>query len=65
VRADTHVTAPTQFVQTGGIRFAYRGSDKTLAYPLVFMLHFCSGILLFRMENHRRRRDTNKRGSRP
>lgn len=36
----THQTAPTQFVETTGIRFAYRRFGKTGGVPLVFNQHF-------------------------
>ena len=36
----THQTAPTQFVEANGIRFAYRRFGKTGGVPLVFNLHF-------------------------
>src|ERR1700730_7319106 len=36
----THQTAPTQFVEAGGIRFAYRRFGKTGGLPLVFNQHF-------------------------
>jgi pimeloyl-ACP methyl ester carboxylesterase len=36
----THQTAPTQFVQADGIRFAYRRFGKTGGAPLVFNQHF-------------------------
>jgi pimeloyl-ACP methyl ester carboxylesterase len=36
----THQTAPTQFVETNGIRFAYRRFGKTGGVPLVFNQHF-------------------------
>jgi hypothetical protein len=32
----THPTAPTQFVEASGIRFAYRRFGKTGGVPLVF-----------------------------
>jgi pimeloyl-ACP methyl ester carboxylesterase len=35
-----HQTAPTQFVQANGIRFAYRRFGKTGGVPLVFNQHF-------------------------
>jgi pimeloyl-ACP methyl ester carboxylesterase len=35
----THQTAPTQFVEANGIRFAYRRFGKTGAVPLVFNMH--------------------------
>jgi pimeloyl-ACP methyl ester carboxylesterase len=36
----THQTAPTQFVETNGTRFAYRRFGKTGGVPLVFNQHF-------------------------
>ena len=36
----THQTAPTQFVETNGIRFAYRRFGKAGGVPLVFNQHF-------------------------
>src|SRR5258708_7351776 len=36
----THQTAPTQFVEANGIRFAYRRFGKVGGVPLVFNQHF-------------------------
>jgi pimeloyl-ACP methyl ester carboxylesterase len=36
----THQTAPTQFVEANGIRFAYRRFGKPGGAPLVFNQHF-------------------------
>ena len=36
----THQTAPTQFVEAKGIRFAYRRFGKPGGEPLVFNMHF-------------------------
>jgi pimeloyl-ACP methyl ester carboxylesterase len=36
----THQTAPTQFVEAKGIRFAYRRFCKSGGVPLVFNMHF-------------------------
>jgi pimeloyl-ACP methyl ester carboxylesterase len=36
----THQTAPTQYVEAQGIRFAYRRFGKTGGVPLVFNMHF-------------------------
>src|SRR6202049_51483 len=36
----THQTAPTQFVEANGIRFAYRRFGKTGGVPLVFSQHY-------------------------
>src|SRR6202048_1984845 len=36
----THQTAPTQFVESNGIRFAYRRFGKARGVPLVFNMHY-------------------------
>lgn len=36
----THQTAPTQFVEANGVRFAYRRFGKSSGVPLVFNMHF-------------------------
>jgi pimeloyl-ACP methyl ester carboxylesterase len=36
----SHQTAPTQFVDAAGIRFAYRRFGKSGGVPLVFFIHF-------------------------
>jgi hypothetical protein len=36
----THQTAPTQFADGAGIRFAYRGFGNNQGVPLVFFQHF-------------------------
>jgi len=36
----THQTAPTQFVEANGIRFAYRRFGKVVGVPRVFNQHF-------------------------
>src|SRR5690348_6641430 len=36
----THKTAPTQFIEANGIRFAYRRFGKTGGVPIVFNLHY-------------------------
>src|SRR5258705_12760465 len=36
----THQTAPTQFVEANGIRFAYRRFGKVNGVPLVFNQHY-------------------------
>ena len=36
----THQTAPTQFLEANGIRFAYRRFGKANGVPLVFNQHF-------------------------
>src|SRR6202048_3110475 len=38
--AHTHQTAPTQFVESNGIRFAYRRFGKARGVPLVFNMHY-------------------------
>ena len=38
--AHTHQTAPTQFVEANGIRFAYRRFGKQGGVPIVFNQHF-------------------------
>src|ERR1700682_2425969 len=40
IMVHTHQTAPTQFVQANGIRFAYRRFGKSGGVPLVFNQHF-------------------------
>ncbi len=40
----THNTAPTQFVEANGIRFAYRRFGKTGGVPLVFNQHFAGAM---------------------
>jgi pimeloyl-ACP methyl ester carboxylesterase len=42
--AYTHQTAPTQFVEANGIRFAYRRFGKAGSVPLVFNQHFTGTI---------------------
>jgi pimeloyl-ACP methyl ester carboxylesterase len=39
-----HVTAPTQFVEANGIRFAYRRFGQESGTPLLFMQHFRGGM---------------------
>src|ERR1700724_3025289 len=36
----THKTAPTQFVEANGIRFAYRRFGNSGGVPLVFNMHY-------------------------
>jgi pimeloyl-ACP methyl ester carboxylesterase len=36
----THETAPTQFAEANGIRFAYRRFGKSSGVPLIFNMHF-------------------------
>jgi pimeloyl-ACP methyl ester carboxylesterase len=42
--AQEHVTAPTQFVEAKGIRFAYRRFGQEGETPLLFMQHFRGGM---------------------
>jgi pimeloyl-ACP methyl ester carboxylesterase len=39
-----HVTAPTQFVEANGIRFAYRRFGAETGVPLLFMQHYRGGM---------------------
>src|ERR1700757_4186875 len=39
-----HVTAPTQFVEANGIRFAYRRFGQESGTPLLLMQHFRGGM---------------------
>jgi len=43
---DSHLTAPTRFVEVGGTRFAYRrwGKGATLQPPMLFLQHFRGGM---------------------
>ena len=40
----THVTVPTQFVESDGIRFAYRHFGRDSGIPLLFFQHFRGGM---------------------
>ena len=40
----THETVPTRFVETEGIRFAYRRFGKTGTVPLLFLEYFNSNM---------------------
>lgn len=40
----THVTAPTQYIQASGVRFAYRRFGRDTGVPLVFAPHFRAGM---------------------
>jgi len=40
----THQTAPTQFVEDKGIRFAYRRFGKQGGVPLVFIPHILGNL---------------------
>jgi pimeloyl-ACP methyl ester carboxylesterase len=41
---DTHITAPTRFVETNGIRYAYRRFGSEAGTPLIFLQHFRGGL---------------------
>jgi pimeloyl-ACP methyl ester carboxylesterase len=40
----THATAPTQYVEAAGIRFAYRRWGQDTGVPLLFLQHFRGGM---------------------
>lgn len=40
----THADAPTAFVETGGVRYAYRRFGAEAGVPLVFLQHFRGGM---------------------
>lgn len=40
----THLTAPTQFIEANGVRFAYRRFGAETGTPLVFLQHFRGGM---------------------
>ena len=40
----THVTIPTRFVESDGIRFAYRRFGQESGIPLLFFQHFRGGM---------------------
>lgn len=40
----THITAPTHYVETNGIQFAYRRFGKESGVPLLFLQHFRGGM---------------------
>ena len=42
--AYTHQTAPTQFADASGIRFAYRRFGRSSGVPLLFLQHFTGNI---------------------
>jgi pimeloyl-ACP methyl ester carboxylesterase len=44
VGKDTHITAPTRFVEAGGIRYAYRRFGAETGTPLIFLQHFRGGL---------------------
>jgi len=41
---DTHVTAPTRFLEANGIHYAYRRFGSESGTPLVFLQHFRGGL---------------------
>ena len=40
----SHDTAPTQFVETNGVRYAYRQFGAASGTPIVFLQHFRGGL---------------------
>jgi hypothetical protein len=44
-----HQTVPTQFVETKGIRFAYRRFGQASGVPLVFNQHFTGTMVRVRI----------------
>lgn len=40
----SHVTAPTRFVEAGGVRYAHRRFGAQTATPLLFLQHFRGGL---------------------
>src|SRR5258708_14287790 len=42
--AYTHNTVPTEFIEAGGIRFAYRRFGAKSGVPLVFIQHFMGNL---------------------
>src|SRR3546814_10182173 len=44
IMTDTHVTAPTQFVEVDGVRYAYRRYGAESGTPLLFFQHFRGGL---------------------
>src|SRR5690242_19320639 len=41
---NTHNTAPTQFINANGVRYAYRWLGATSGTPVVFLQHFRGGL---------------------
>ncbi len=41
---DTHLTAPTRFIEANGVRYAYRRFGSEEGAPLVFLSHFRAGL---------------------
>ncbi len=44
MRNDTHLTAPTRFIEANGVRYAYRRFGPEEGTPLVFLSHFRAGL---------------------
>src|SRR5258707_13210746 len=44
LRNDTHLTAPTRFIEANGVRYAYRRFGPEEGPPLVFLSHFRAGL---------------------
>lgn len=42
--SNTHITAPTQFIEAKGVRYAYRRFGAEQGTPLVFLQHFRGGM---------------------
>ena len=40
----THITAPTRFIESNGIRFAYRHFGRESGIPLLLFQHFRGGM---------------------
>src|SRR5260370_2995671 len=44
LRNDTHLPAPTRFIEANGVRYAYRRFGPEEGTPLVFLSHFRAGL---------------------
>ncbi|MDM0087978.1 MULTISPECIES: alpha/beta hydrolase [unclassified Variovorax] len=44
IMSNSHITAPTQFIEANGVRFAYRRFGTESGTPLVFLQHFRGGM---------------------
>src|SRR5215813_1552916 len=42
--SDTHNTAPTRFIEAGGIKYAYRRFGASSGTPIIFLQHFRGGL---------------------
>lgn len=42
--ANTHLGAPTRYVEKGGVRYAYRRFGATSGVPLIFLQHYRGGM---------------------